>query len=173
MEFRHCGGLYKDDSSNPTNAGSYFGYIDQGQYLNGVAAGHATKSKKIGFVAAKPIPQVLRNINAFTLGARRSTDDHHQVIFTGDWTLPVNEAEATNALIEPGGDVITCHVDSPKVVVETAEGAAFTSAATMPTRPAGAQGFLTGAEWNWSPSTRITPPNQNRRSRGRIRPRRA
>ena len=45
-----------------------------------------------------------------------------QVIFTGDWSLPVKEAEATNALIDQGVDVITCHVDSPKVVVETAEG---------------------------------------------------
>ena len=48
----------------------YFGYIDECQYLSGIVAGHTTKSKKLGFVAAKPIPQVLRNINAFTLGAR-------------------------------------------------------------------------------------------------------
>ena len=45
-----------------------------------------------------------------------------QVIFTGDWSLPVREAEATNALIDAGCDVITCHVDSPKVVIQTAEG---------------------------------------------------
>ena len=86
------------------------------------AVGYATKSKKLGFVAAKPIPQVLRNINAFTLGAR-SVDPTitTQVIFTGDWSMPVKEAEATNGLVNAGVDVITCHVDSPKVVVETAE----------------------------------------------------
>ena len=83
---------------------------------------HATKSKKLGFVAAKPIPQVRRNINAFALGAQ-SVDPKIElhVIFTGDWSMPVKEAEATNSLIDQGVDVITCHVDSPKVVVETAE----------------------------------------------------
>ena len=58
------------EGKHPENVGSYFGYIDECQYLSGIVAGHATKSKKLGFVAAKPIPQVLRNINAFTLGAR-------------------------------------------------------------------------------------------------------
>ena len=56
------------------NVGSYFGYIDECQYSQRRGCGHSTsKSKKIGFIAAKPIPQVLRNINAFTLGARAST----------------------------------------------------------------------------------------------------
>ncbi len=93
----------RPESKHPTNTGTYFGYIDEGQYLNGIVAGHATKSKKLGFVAAKPIPQVLLNINAFTLGAR-SVDPTitTQVIFTGDWSLPVKEAEATNGLVDPG-----------------------------------------------------------------------
>ncbi len=85
IQFRHCGGLWTKDK-HPTNAGSYFGYIGMGQYLNGVVAGHVSKSKKLGFVAAKPIPQVLNNINSFTLGAR--TVDPAittQVIFTGEW----------------------------------------------------------------------------------------
>ena len=69
VRFAHCGGLWNKDK-HPINAGSYFGYIAECQYLNGVAAAHASKSKKIGFIAAKPIPQVLQNINAFTLGAR-------------------------------------------------------------------------------------------------------
>src|SRR6185503_17200766 len=93
----------------------------EAQHLSGIVAGHMTKSKKLGFVAAKPIPQVLRNINAFTLGARTVKPDiTTQVIFTGDWSLPVKEAEATNSMIDQGVDVVTCHVDSPKVVVETA-----------------------------------------------------
>src|SRR6185312_13452837 len=120
VRFAHCGGLWKP--GNPPNIASYFGYIDECQYLNGVVAGHASKSKKLGFVAAKPIPQVLRNINAFTLGAR-AVDPKitTQLIVTGDWSLPVKEAEAANSLIDQGVDVVTCHVDSPKVVVETAE----------------------------------------------------
>src|ERR1700693_5584553 len=66
LRFEHCGGLWTD--KDPKNAGSYFGYIDEAQYVSGIVAGHMTKSGKLGFVAAKPIPQVLRNINAFTLG---------------------------------------------------------------------------------------------------------
>jgi simple sugar transport system substrate-binding protein len=150
IEFRHCGGMFKA-GVHPANTGSYFGYIDEGQYLNGIAAGHATKSKKLGFVAAKPIPQVLRNINAFTLGAR-SVDPAitTQVIFTGDWSMPVKEAEATNGLVNAGVDVITCHVDSPKVVVETAERRGiYTCGYHANQAPLAPKGYLTGAEWNW------------------------
>ena len=150
VRFAHCGGLWTD-GKHPKNAGSYFGYIDECQYLNGVVAGHASKGKKLGFIAAKPIPQVLRNINAFTLGAR-SVDPKitTQLIVTGDWSLPVKEAEAANSLIDQGVDVLTCHVDSPKVVVETAErrgifvcGYHANQATLAP------KGYLTGAEWNW------------------------
>jgi simple sugar transport system substrate-binding protein len=148
--FLHCGGLY-DKSKHPKNVGSYFGYIDECEYLSGIVAAHATKSKKLGFVAAKPIPQVRRNINAFTLGAR-SIDPTVtvKVIFTGDWSMANKEAEATDTLIDQGIDVITCHVDSPKVVVEKAEkrgikicGYHASQAAIAP------KGYLTGAEWNW------------------------
>jgi simple sugar transport system substrate-binding protein len=150
VRFAHCGGLWTA-GKHPMNTGSYFGYIDECQYLNGVVAGHASKSKKLGFIAAKPIPQVLRNINAFTMGAR-SVDPKiaTQLIFTGDWSLPVKEAEACNSLIDQGVDVVTCHVDSPKVIVESAErrgifvcGYHANQAALAP------KGYLTGAEWNW------------------------
>jgi len=83
LRFQHCGGLWSADK-HPKNVGSYFGYIGMGQYLNGIVAGHMTKSKKIGFVAAKPIPQVLLNINSFLLGARAVDPTITcQVIFTG------------------------------------------------------------------------------------------
>ncbi|AYG63133.1 BMP family ABC transporter substrate-binding protein [Rhizobium jaguaris] len=150
IQFRHCGGLWQA-GKHPANTGSYFGYIFQGQYLNGVTAGYATKSKKIGFVAAKPIPQVLQNINAFLLGAR-SVDPAItcQVIFTGEWSLAVKEAEATNALIDQGADVVTCHVDSPKVVVETAAGrGAFICGYHANQSPLAPAKYLTGAEWAW------------------------
>ncbi len=148
--FRHCGGLWQE-GKHPANSGSYFGYIHQGQYLNGIAAGHASKTKKIGFVAAKPIPQVLQNVNAFLLGAR-SVDPAItcQVIFTGEWSLAVKEAEATNALIDQGVDVVTCHVDSPKVVVETAAARdAFVCGYHANQSPLAPEKYLTGAEWAW------------------------
>jgi simple sugar transport system substrate-binding protein len=151
VEFRHCGGLW-DKTKHPMNAGSYFGYIGMGQYLNGIVAGHMTKSKKLGFVAAKPIPQVLINVNSFTMGARSVNPDiTTSVIFTGDWSMPVKEAEATNALIDQGCDVITCHVDGPKVVVQTTEGrGAYTCGYHANQLALAPKGYLTGAEWNWA-----------------------
>jgi basic membrane protein A and related proteins len=150
VRFAHCGGLWTE-GKHPKNVGSYFGYIDECQYLNGVVAGHTSKTKKLGFIAAKPIPQVLRNINAFTLGAR-SVDPKitTQLIITGDWSLPVKEAEAAQSLIDQGVDVLTCHVDSPKVVVETAERrGVFVCGYHANQATLAPKGYLTGAEWNW------------------------
>ena len=150
VRFAHCGGMWTE-GKHPKNAGSYFGYIDECQYLNGVVAGHMSKSGKIGFVAAKPIPQVLRNINSFLMGARSvKPTTTCNVIFTGDWSMPVKEAEATNSLADQGVDVFTMHVDGPKVVVETAAkrgkmvcGYHASQAKLAP------NAYLTGAEWNW------------------------
>jgi simple sugar transport system substrate-binding protein len=150
VKFFHCGGLY-DASKHPANVGSYFGYIDEAEYINGIVAAHATKSKKLGFIAAKPIPQVLRNINAFTLGARSVHPDiTTTVVFTGDWSLRVKEADAANGLIDQGIDVLTSHVDSPKVVVQTAEKRGVYSVGYHTSQASLApKGYLTGAEWNW------------------------
>lgn len=151
LRFQHCGGLWSADK-HPRNVGSYFGFIGMGQYLNGVAAGHSTRSKKIGFVAAKPIPQVLLNVNSFLLGAR-SVDPTItcQVIFTGEWSMAVREAEATNALADQGCDVITCHVDGPKVVMETAAGRnCFLCGYHADQTALAPAKYLTGAEWHWA-----------------------
>jgi simple sugar transport system substrate-binding protein len=150
VQFRHAAGLWTD--KNPTNAGSYFGYLDQGHYIDGVAASLSTTSNKLGFVAAKPIGTVLLNINSFTLGAKSVNPDATvQVIFTGEWSLPVREAEATNALVDAGCDVITCHVDSPKVVIQTAESRGVKSCGHNASQAELApKGFITGAEYKWS-----------------------
>jgi simple sugar transport system substrate-binding protein len=150
VQFFHAGGVYEEGM--PTNVGTYFGYIDEAQYVAGIVAGHTSKSGKLGFVAAKPIPQVLRNINSFTLGARSIKPDiTTQVLFTGDWALPVKEAEATNSLADQGIDVITYHVDSPKVVMETAEKRGiFCSGYHADQSKLAPKGYLTGAEWDWT-----------------------
>ncbi|MEP3046644.1 MAG: BMP family ABC transporter substrate-binding protein [Roseibium sp.] len=149
VEFRHAAPLWTD--SDPKNAGSYFGYLDQAHYVDGVAAGLSTNSNKLGFVAAKPIGTVLRNINSFLLGARKVNPEATvQVIFTGEWSMPVREAEAANALVDAGCDVLTCHVDGPKVVIETAESRGIKccghNASQAPLAP---NGFITGAEYKW------------------------
>src|SRR5439155_6576760 len=99
------------------------------------------------------IGTVLSNINSFLLGARKSNPKATvQVIFTGEWSLPVREAEATNALVDSGCDVITCHVDSPKVVVQTAEGRGVrTCGHNASQAPLASKGFITGAAHSWTP----------------------
>ncbi|MCR6654045.1 MAG: BMP family ABC transporter substrate-binding protein [Cellvibrionaceae bacterium] len=151
ITFLHCGGLW-DAQKHPKNVGSYFGYIDEPVYVAGVVAGHMSKSKKLGFIAAMPIPQVLRNINSFALGARSADPSVTvTVVFTGGWSNPVKEAESANSLIDQGADVLTCHVDSPKVVVETAEKrGVFSCGYHTNASVLAPKGFLTGAEWNWS-----------------------
>ena len=150
VEFRHAAPLW-DEKKHPKNLGSYFGYLNQAHYIDGIAAGLSTKSNKLGFVAAKPISSVLSNINSFMLGAKKTNPNATvQVIFTGDWSLPVREAEATNALVDAGCDVITCHVDGPKVVIETAEKRGVkTCGHNASQAPLAPKGFITGAEYKW------------------------
>lgn len=151
VQFFHCGGLY-EEGVHPENVGSYFGYIDEAQYLAGIVAAHVSETKRLGFIGAKPIPQVLRNINSFTLGARRVDPDiTTQVIFTGDWSEPTREAEAANSMADQDIDVLTCHVDSPRVVIETAENRGiYASGYHANQSEIAPEGYLTGAEWDWS-----------------------
>nr|WP_199318379.1 BMP family ABC transporter substrate-binding protein [Leptolyngbya sp. FACHB-541] len=151
VQFFHCGGLYQE-GTHPVNVASYFGYIDEAQYIAGIVAAHTSKTGKLGFIGAKPIPQVLRNINSFTLGARSVKPEvTTQAVFTGDWALPVKEAEAANSMADQGIDVLTCHVDSPKVVMETAEKRGIFSSGYHADQTALApKGYLTGAEWDWT-----------------------
>jgi simple sugar transport system substrate-binding protein len=150
VEFRHPSTLWSKDK-HPGNLGGYFVFLDQAHYVDGAAAGMATKANKIGFIAAKPIPIVLRNINAFTLAAKKVNPKVVvNVVFTGEWSMPVREAEATNSLVDAGCDVIACHVDSPKVVLETAEKrGAKTCGHNVAQGTIAPKGFITGAENNY------------------------
>jgi len=150
VQFRHAATLWNKDK-HPANLGGYFCYLNQAHYVNGVAAGLSSLTGRIGFVAAKPIPLVLNNINSVLLGARSVNPKAAvHVIFTGDWSMPVREAEATGALVDAGCDVIACHVDSPKVVIETAEHRGVKSCGHCASQAVLApKGFITGAEFKW------------------------
>jgi simple sugar transport system substrate-binding protein len=148
--FTHIGALWKD--GDPKNAIGFRGYMEEPHYLCGVAAGHATKTKKIAFVGSKPVYFIFNNANGFVLGAR-SVDPAItcQVIITGDWNNPVREAEVTNSLIDQGVDVIVANVDSAKVVIENAERRGIASCGYhTDLSELAPKGFLTGAEWNWA-----------------------
>lgn len=144
--FMHCGG-YK----NAPNLGTYFAYIHEPMYIAGMVAGRMTKTNKMGFVAAHPIPQVLRNINAFTLGARSVNPKATvHVVWTNNWYDPATEAEAANSLIDLGSDVLTMHQDSPLTVVQTAERRGVYSVGYhADLHQFAPKGWLTGAMWDW------------------------
>jgi basic membrane protein A and related proteins len=151
VQFRHPTSLWKK-GVDPDNAGGYYSYMDQGHYVNGIAAGLSTKTNKIGYIAAKPIGLVLRNVNSFTVGVKKVNPAAEvRLIITGEWSLPVREAESTQALVDAGCDVIACHVDSPKVVIQTAESRGVKSLGHNADQSSLApKGFITGAEMKWS-----------------------
>lgn len=116
VTFCHCSG-YKRSG----NVSTYLARFYEGRYLAGIAAGHATKSKILGYVAAFPIPEVVRGINAFTRGAQTVNPDVEvRVIWISSWYDPGKEREAAETLVSQGADVLMQHTDST-AVVQTAE----------------------------------------------------
>jgi basic membrane protein A len=96
------------------NLSEYFGAAEDGDYLTGMAAGAATKSGKIGFVAPFPIPEVIREINAFTMGAQSMHPGATvQVVWTNTWFDPAKETQAAQSLVSAGVDVLGDGQDSP------------------------------------------------------------
>jgi len=106
--FEHCSGYKTND-----NMSTYFGRIYQPRYLAGLVAGKMTTNNFIGYVAAFPIPEVVRGINAFTLGVKEANPDAEvHVVWTNTWYDPVKEREAAVALLDEGADLITQHQDT-------------------------------------------------------------
>jgi basic membrane protein A len=107
--FEHCSG-YKTRK----NMGTYFGRMYQADYLSGLVAGMMTKSNYIGFVAPFPIPEVIREINSFTIGAREVNPKVEvHVIWTNSWFNPVKERSAANTFVANKADIIASGCDSP------------------------------------------------------------
>ena len=106
--FMHCSG-YKV----APNVGTYFGRMYQARYLSGLVAGSMTKKNVLGYVGAYPIPEVIRGINAFTMGVRHVNPKAEvKVVWIFSWLDPGKEKEATKALIDSGADVIGMHADT-------------------------------------------------------------
>ncbi len=147
VAFMHATG-YKTSE----NMGNYFGAAEEARYLSGMAAGEATETNLIGYVAAFPIPEVLRGINAFTLGAREVNPDAQvQVVWTSTWFDPPKESTAAESLLDAGADVIAMHQDSaaPGQAAEAA-GAKWVGYNTDMTEFA-PTAWLTAATWDWGP----------------------
>ncbi len=110
--FENCGGHIQSP-----NVGTYLGRFEEPRYLTGMIAGKMTKSNIIGYIAAYPIPEVIRGINAFTQGLRATNSQAKvKVIWIQSWSDPVKERDAAQALINLHADVLTQHTDSVAVI---------------------------------------------------------
>jgi basic membrane lipoprotein Med (substrate-binding protein (PBP1-ABC) superfamily) len=148
ITFLHQGGLEPKE-----HVSSFFGEIWQMVYASGVAAGRMTKTNKLGYIVAFPIPQTLLNINAFQLGAKSVNPNvTTTVVFTASWCDPAKNSEAANSLIDQGIDVLTQHQDCPKPVIEVAEKRGAMSVGYHADASVVApKGWITAAIWNWGP----------------------
>jgi basic membrane protein A len=109
VRFEHATG-YK----RAKNVSTYSARFYQGRYVLGVIAGKMSKTNTIGYVASFPIPEVVRGINAFILGARSVNPKMKiKVVWVSTWYDPAKEGDAAKALIDQGADIISQHTDSP------------------------------------------------------------
>lgn len=110
--FFHCSGFKRWK-----NMGTYFAEFYQLYYLNGLMAGALTKTFKVGYVAAYPIPEVIRHINAFALGVKEVNPNAKVYVkWLYEWYDPVKARQAAEALINEGCDVLAFTEDSPTVI---------------------------------------------------------
>jgi len=110
--FEHATGYKRSD-----NVSTYAARFYEGRHVAGLIAGNMTKSNIIGYIGSFPIPEVVRGINAFTIALRQVNPAAEvKVIWVNSWYDPGKEADAANALIDQGADVIMQHTDSPAAV---------------------------------------------------------
>lgn len=145
--FEHASGYLQT-----ANVGTYQIRGYQGRYLAGIIAGKHSKSNVIGYVGSFPIPEVIRGINAFTLGIRSVNPDAKvELIWTNSWSDPAKEKEATELLIAKGADIVTHHSESASVM-NTAKAAGVYSVGYQTDRSAAAGDYhLVSVVHNWFP----------------------
>ena len=148
--FMHCSGFKQTE-----NVGTYFGDLYQAYYLNGLMAGAMTKSNKIGYVAAFPIPELIRHIDAFALGIKESNPEakvHVKWIYA--WYGPDKAKEAAESLIAEGCDTLAFTEDTPAVIEvgqeHTEKGKQiYTYSHYSPMQPYGVDSVVSGQLVDW------------------------
>jgi simple sugar transport system substrate-binding protein len=147
VKFEHATGYKQADNLRTYDSRTY-----EGAYMAGVIAGKMTKTNVLGVVGSIPIPEVVRNINSFTLGAQSVNPKiKTKVAWVGEWFNPPKESEAATALINGGADVLMQNTDS-SAVLQTAEKAgkrAFGWDSDMTAY--GPKAHLGSAIINWAP----------------------
>lgn len=147
VTFFHCSGYELAE-----NMSNYFGRIYEARYLTGIVAGLKTQTNKIGYVGAFSIPEVIRGINAFTLGAQTVNPDVTvKVVWTNTWYDPAKEKEAAISLLDAGVDVISQHQDTAGPQQAAEERGAYAVGYNTDMSSAAPNANLTSAVWNWGP----------------------
>lgn len=134
------------------NMGNYYGAEEQARYLEGMIAGGMSKSGKIGYVAAFPIPLVLRGVNAFTLGAQKVNPSATvSVVWTSNWFDPNAEKQAAAALLRTGIDVVSNETDSPGTGQAAEEAGAYWLGSYADQSSFAPTAWLASQCWDWAP----------------------
>ncbi len=145
VKFCHCSGYMTNDK----NMDAYFGQIETARYLAGVVAGLTTESNKLGYVAAFPIPEVIRGINAYTLGARSVNPEATvSVVWTNTWFDMDKEKAAAESLLSTGVDIMAQHQDSPAAITAAEQAGALAIGYDL-TYAGAPKAYLTAPLWNW------------------------
>lgn len=133
-----------------SNMTTYMGRVEEPRYLAGIVAGLKTKSNKIGYVGAFPIGEVIRGINAFTLGVKSVNPDATvEVAWTNTWYDPAKEKQAAQSLLNKGCDVMAQHQDSTATQVAAQEAGAFAIGYNKSTPTAAPKAYLTAPLFHW------------------------
>ncbi len=145
--FMHCSGHLLTGG----NIGTYFGRMYEARYLAGLVAGEMTRSNIIGYVAAYPVQEVIRGINAFARGVLESNPAAKVYVrWTKDWHSPIKEKQITNELIDLKADVITQHQDSPAAQIIAEKRGVYSIGYNHDMSSFAPKGQLTAPVWNWA-----------------------
>ena len=132
------------------NVSTAFGKIEEPRYVSGLIAGKMTTSNMLGYVAAFPTPEVIRGINAFTLGVRKSNPNAKvKVVWTNTWYDPQKERQAAEALLDGGADVIAQHQDTPGPAQAAEARGKYAVGYDADMSKFAPKAVLTSPIWNW------------------------
>lgn len=132
------------------NMSTYMGRVYEARYLAGIAAGLKTTKNKIGYVAAMPLPEVIRGANAFTLGVRSVNPEATvELLWTNSWYDPAGEKAAAQQLINNGADLIAQHCDTTGPQIAAEEAKISCVGYNAPTLSAAPNAYLTAPLFHW------------------------
>ena len=147
VKFEHATGYKQAENMRTYDSRTY-----EGAYMAGVVAGAMTKSNVLGVVGSIPIPEVIRNINSFTMGAQSVNPKvRTKVVWVNEWFNPPKETEAATALINGGADVLMQNTDSPAVLKTAQEKGKRAFGWDSDMTAYGPKAHLASAVINWGP----------------------